>query len=742
MKFNNIVNNFASGEWSPKMRARTDADQYVKACEEMKNFIPYIQGGAYLRSGTRFVPLDNAGQSELVNSALGQIKLIPYNPSSGDAYVLAAVTGLVASWFVVKIQNPIAATTTVTAGTGASNTSDPADFHYVQVGDLILIVDRTGVTVPMVFFLDGSTFRIRTIFEYVALFHATPLYNTQAFPYRALQANGSSVNLTAGAATGSTTLTASAAFFNPGHIGTLFKLTAAGQTGAVLVTGYTSSTVVSVAWQTNGGTTTTVGTAAGTAWEEAAWSDYRGWPKSVSAFQGRLCYGGNATQPDTLWGSRIGNVFDLMEVPFANDPDFTTYTSNNARPFTLAPSSAEVSNIVALTAGKTLVINTDKYEIVAFGSQGALGPLDVNFESSTAFGAANVQPVRVNNFVTFTQRGAQKIRDVIFNFEQDQYKSTDLSFVADHLFLKDDYDSLFYSEIAEMTTTRGNSVLWMRISNIDPAGEITNDLVGVTLDRDYQVNGFFRFETSGIVHAICAAGANLDTLFMIVQRPDTDPNASVIYMEYLTNPYELETQVLTPASQAVVGSYGNGYIKGPTYLDCWKASNVYTAPGVIGPKKTDWSGFDHLAGMTVAVIADGEYIGTQVVTGSGHITTPIAVQVVLVGLPYEGVLKPWLIEQGQQIPGSPQGLSKRIDQLTIKFWKTFGAQYGESLANMYDIDFKDPNVPANTLPQMKTINQAVNFEGNYGNEAQVIIRQQKPWPCNVLAIISRGVLYD
>jgi hypothetical protein len=115
--------------------------------------------------------------------------------------------------------------------------------------------------------------------------------------------------------------------------------------------------------------------------------------------------------------------------------------ADNSRPFTLTPNSGEVSNIVAMSAQKTLLINTERNEINAYGSNGALGPLNVVFESTSSFGATAVQPVRINNFMTFVQANGFKVRDITFSFAEDQYKSTDLSFVADHFFYNSDSTS-------------------------------------------------------------------------------------------------------------------------------------------------------------------------------------------------------------------------------------------------------------------------------------------------------------
>ena len=54
-RVNHIHNSFVSGEVSPKYRGRTDTNQYNSACEEIRNFIVYPQGGVSRRPGSRYI---------------------------------------------------------------------------------------------------------------------------------------------------------------------------------------------------------------------------------------------------------------------------------------------------------------------------------------------------------------------------------------------------------------------------------------------------------------------------------------------------------------------------------------------------------------------------------------------------------------------------------------------------------------------------------------------------------------
>ncbi len=719
MKFNNLVNNFAAGEWSPKMRGRSEVQQYNQACEELYNFLPQIQGGAFRRPGSIRIDLDDASaEADLQSVASNTIvksKMIPRVLSNGSKTVLIATDSFPAStWFSINAASPSNGPTGISASGFANSPATAASIKYTQVGDYVFMVDGTGQVMPRIW--SGNT-----LWQY-----NTPppvgFYSSKTTPYLPPNANSSGGTI-AVAGAGPYTLTSSGFTFEPGHEGAFFKFSTGGNTGVLVITAYTSGTSVTADYVTGSISVATYGAAAGTSWEESAWSDYRGWPKTITAFQGRIIYGGSQSYPDTLWGSRIGNVFDMMERPFEQDAYFADYPEDNSRPFTLTPNSKEASNIRALSSDKTLLIHTDRSEIVGYGTNGAMGPLDVQFDSSTSFGANAPMPVRVNNYALFVQKGGRKLRDVLFNFDQDQYKSSDLSFVADHLTL--DQSAQTTDAIVEICgATNDSSYVYAKTQN--------GRLLSLTLDRDYAVNAWAQVQLGGsselkswpLVKSICAIDGDSgegDRIFMIVQRRVNGSNK--VFLEYFDQPQRFATF-----------STGGGSAHQYAYID-HKSSYEKNALNRI-------YSLDHFKGQTVAVIADGQYLGTKVVDSSGEIDIAATYTDVICGLPYTSRLKIMPIEIGSQLPGSAQGLIKRIDELVIKFYLTYGCKYGSNANDLFDIDFKDPMVTMDSHPVLFTGIKSLSFPGDYTREAQAIIETTTPWPCNVLTITAKGMTYD
>lgn len=96
MKFNQVLNNFTSGEWSPKMRGRTDVQQYPNACEALVNFFTQIHGGAFRRPPTNRIALDSDSDIDLQTAFSNTeilCKLIPQVTANGSKNLFLATSG-------------------------------------------------------------------------------------------------------------------------------------------------------------------------------------------------------------------------------------------------------------------------------------------------------------------------------------------------------------------------------------------------------------------------------------------------------------------------------------------------------------------------------------------------------------------------------------------------------------------------------------------------------------------------
>ncbi len=755
MKFNFPFNNFTSGEWSPRMRGRTDVEQYPRACAELTNMLVEMSGGASYRGGTSVFPGQTATQiadlATYVVSGLAQPRLFSYSPydSTRRAIVLSYFGD--SFTYQIKVYSP-------TGGWAVPTTSSSASFNisnctYLQIGDLLILTDKTGLLPPRVFYFDG-TYKIDNYNWYAQ--HKLGIMPWESTPMSEINALGSGAILNPSATTGSIIITVTAGPDGRdayGYQDRYIRLCLGTSVEGIVLTNVATSatSLQATVVKTLPAPTTDYGsTAAATSfWQEAVWYPAN-WPRTITAFQGRIIYGGTPNKPDTVWGSTISNYFWFQEVP---SPHTTgpygfasgAYTADNSRSFALTPNSKEASNIQALSSAKTLTIHTDRSEIVAYGSNGALGPLNVVFESSTSYGASRVQPERVNNYLTFVQVGGRKIRDVIFNFNEDQYKSTDLSFVVDHFF-KDARASsgAGLDSIEELTRTEGeSSILWARTS--------LGKLFAVTLNRDYEINAWSRITIAGApgtaepkVRALTHFDVNGsgDQLVLVVER--VIDGAKTLVVEYMNPSWQLENIY----NIAALGPFGSGVTARPVYLDC--QVNAHPPTGYSYPA-TSWqlgaTGgiFDkYFKNTAVSVVADGSYLGEINIgsdTGVYAFTLAEPAYEVQVGFKYKGRLVTMPIEQGGQT-GVPMGRHKRVDELVVKFVNSLNCRVGHSEDTLEEIDFRDAGQPMNQPTDYFTGEKVVTFPAGYKRDLQVIVEQDKPYPLYISAVVPRGVTYD
>lgn len=731
MKFSHSYTRFTSGEWSPKMYSRTDTDQYNLAARSLKNMIPQLQGGAFRRGGFQYVNLGTTFNALL--AAATDFTLIPYKPSfESVSYVIVCLDGSPSNRWIV-----------VNTTTGASNylnsvpTSD-ANFdagtntkfmQYAQVGDVCVITSQSG---PRRFlYKQGSNFILSTTF---------PGERTENlwrnYPYTPERTNNEygyiSVTGTLSVG-GSVTVTSSVTLFNSSFVGTYIKVSSAtgNSTGVVQVTGYTSGTIVTgTVIVTVPGTSGSLafGQTYDTAYQFQAWRADIGWPKCVTSFQGRIIYGNTFSDPTAIWGTQISNFANLNEIPLFQDNIYTGFTDDNSRPFEAKPNSPEVSSIQSLSASKSLLINGDNAEIVAYGSRGALGPLDINFETSTSFGSEFVQARRVNNFATFVQRGGRVVRDIVFSFNEDQYKSGNLSFVSDHLFPEGDY----IKQLAHVEAS--TSIMFA----------VTNDglLRGCSLDREYEVNAWFPIVPGGTglgpdntpqVKSICGVPffrGTTDLLYAIIDRVVAGfPVRTLERLIPIYEKYDLDT---------VNGDFHY-------QMDSWvQSTGVYlndaTTFGGIAP---------HLLDSAVDVYFSGVYAGRYTLD-NGDLTVPASIlsgidrSDIILGLPYESIFEPLSLEHANNF-GSPVGRMKKIDEVIIRFWNSMYCEYGNPITDEFFPVELNPGAGTGTVPKLLDLfsgQKVYKFPNGYAKDYRIQIKTDKPYPVNILSVTVQGITHD
>jgi len=160
-------------------------------------------------------------------------------------------------------------------------------------------------------------------------------------------------------------------------------------------------------------------------------------------------------------------------------------------------------------------------------------------------------------------------------------------------------------------------------------------------------------------------------------------------------------------------AYGAGVFVAVAYTGT--GDRVMTSP----TKMKDLSGLDHLKLKTVAVYADGEALGQEVVSSGGTITIDEYATKIHVGLPYTGKL--WTQRLGHFSP-------VRIPEATLLLYKSRGGKIGADAGNLKAIRYASDT--------LLTGPQEVRIGGAFSREGSIMIVQDEPLPMTVLGIVA------
>ena len=206
--------------------------------------------------------------------------------------------------------------------------------------------------------------------------------------------------------------------------------------------------------------------------------------------------------------------------------------------------------------------------------------------------------------------------------------------------------------------------------------------------------------------------ADEDDLYMIVKR--TINGATVRYIEYLSN-YEFGTD-----------------IKNAYFVDCGLSYNSTATASI--------SGLGHLEGEKVVLLGDGS-THPDVTVASGAIALSRSVQKAHIGFNYISNLQTMRLDAGGT-EGTSQGKTKRINNITLRLYKSVGVKVGSSETELDLIPFRSSADDMSEALGMFTGDKEVEFRGGYDVDGFVFVRQDQPLPLTVLAIFPRLQTFD
>ena len=715
-KFKNIQNTFAQGMLSPKLRGRTDLKEYYQGAEKIVNYLGYKQGGAYRRPGgayKRDFEFIDGGRFEQYTTCF-----IPYNDSvlaysndAGAAYLIDPKTGTETSTILGKEYD--GSNILLAAGNIFDEDGQTLEnfLDYAQNGELLFITRPKKVPLVLYKYIDetvGLTPEIGYKLQLATLpidqnskvvYDPTTTFTKEEVllqPYRA-------PNIVAGrTATATATSGAITLQFNFKiylELGSLVKITHGATTGVARITG----TAASPAGATNYNAQVLVNFGATTAsdnWQVTQWGSSGqvvdlNYPINVTFYEQRLVY----SLKETIFGSQTGSFQKFMIRRLAQDASSDSsglgYFGDTkvTDPFEFTIASKEFQEIKWMQSGEVLELGTNKGEYAVFGTQGQiLSTNNVNIQQQTNFGGSYTKSIKAGKDTIFVSNDRSAIRSFIRSGNTTTYDTEEIMALSEDIYLGEDIVDLHYQN--------GPNIIWMRTRS--------KKMKAMTLNRTFGIRSFVDVDIDGEVWFSAVSG---NILSMVVKR------GSVWSM--VTIGSEFKGTDLT----------GDDF----TFMD--QSINFDQVAS------TTVSGLSHLEGETIDVIGDG-VLYEDLTVSSGQVTLPTAVAKGCAGLRFSSYIQTFNLEAGGAF-GNAQGEKKRINELQVKFYRSYKGKIGKDLNQLDAIqgkEFQFQSSPSTIPLETIDIDQKVSVNISFNNS--VVIGQFQSLPSNILAIVYKGVTYD
>ena len=156
--------------------------------------------------------------------------------------------------------------------------------------------------------------------------------------------------------------------------------------------------------------------------------------------------------------------------------------------------------------------------------------------------------------------------------------------------------------------------------------------------------------------------------------------------------------------------------------------------------QTSVTGLEHLEGETVSILADGAVVTPRVVTG-GAITLPVAASTVIVGLPFTSLLQPSRQEL-QMDSGTAQGKPWKVARVGLYLHQSLGGEVAATPTSRFEkLNVRRISTPMGSAPGLFTGDIESPVEATSQPNVSVVVRQQDPLPLNIGALVLKVDVY-
>lgn len=410
------------------------------------------------------------------------------------------------------------------------------------------------------------------------------------------------------------------------------------------------------------------------------------YPSVVALTQQRLIWAASLNKPETIWASVIGDYENYSRAAILKADDRIE----------IDISGEKLNRVTGLVGMQELVALTGSGEYGIGASNGTLSATDPRQVRYGASGSSGIRPLLVGDSILYVDRSGRQVRDLRYSFESDGYAGNDLSVFINHFL-----NGRRIRDWAYCHSPFG--IVWVARDD--------GQVLSLTYKREQEVWAWTEHFFGGMVESLCALHEDgYDALYLSVIR------------------------VLGGVQRRTIERLCNRVITSGVMDACF----LDAAVSYQGPLTNTITGLDHLEGMTINVLADGDVFEGRVVEG-GAVTLPIRFTQAHAGLPYvsEGETLPLYVEL--QGTGATRGLPVKAVETFFQLENTRGIEVSaggvDGWTEMVQTEFDlSDSIPLYT--GLWRFDQHVDFS----DRATIRVRQRYPLPMTVLGISPKWVI--
>ncbi|MFN3612653.1 MAG: hypothetical protein ACK4TH_11645, partial [Tepidimonas sp.] len=433
-------------------------------------------------------------------------------------------------------------------------------------------------------------------------------------------------------------------------------------------------------------------------------SDTTGWPVCGLFFGDRLWSLGSIEAPDLIVGSVVSAYeTNSQTTPVGEvDDDSAIVVRLNAKKL------ARIRWASSDDRGLMIGTQSGEWTLRGMDQNAKLTARNIEAKNPTERGSAQVDCVKVDSQVLYTQRSKRTIREFAYVFEADGYKTPSMSQLASHIGAKR-FEQMVYA-------AEPYSIVWNRRAD--------GTMAGLTYNREENVIGWHRHDVGGFIETMAVIPSQdqtTDTLWLGVRR--TINGQTRRYVERLTKFWDFDFT-----------------LDDAFYVDCGLRYDGEPLPGGV------LYGLSHLEGKDVYGLADGVAFGPETVV-NGSITLPNEASKVVVGLGIDNLGTTHRPEAGGD-DGTAQGKVKRWNILGALLWDSIEGEFGTYDEANKEIKWEpvsydeSPYDEISEVPEPRTEQVGpIHPNSGYGKDGSLYFRQpiDKPYPFNIIAFYPQGL---